>query len=157
MDKLEKLVDKDKYQVFFLMSSAALPFITFRHTWVVTNEKGILTRYEIRHTKNKDSHLKHFFINANPPFQGIPLIFHTNFLFQPTTLLKLITGDADSETKRIVDFIKESPNTYPFTQKYSFIGPNCSTYVEWIIDHFPDIKVVLPWNAVGKNYSKIRL
>ena len=152
--ELQKLIDKDKYQVFILMSSAALPFITFHHPWLVINEKGNLSRFEIRHTHNKDRALGYLHIDAQEFFQGLPLFYGFNHFFQPTKLIKLIEGDDNSLANRIVEFIKDSPKKYELLGKYSFLGPNCGTYVEWVIDNFPETDVKLPWTAIGKNYFK---
>jgi hypothetical protein len=150
-------IDPYKYQVFICASSAALPFITFRHPWLVINEHGKLARYEIRHTKNVDKRLGHLYIDAQEPFQGLPLIYGLPFFFQTTQVLRSISGDENSLAKKVVDFIKDSPITYPLIGQYSFTGPNCATYVEWVLDHFKDLNVKLPWTAIGKNYKGHRV
>lgn len=152
---LEKLIDKEKFQVFVCMSSAALPFITFRHPWFVINEKGKISRYEIKRSRNVDKNMGYLHINAQKPFEGMPFFFGINYFFQDTVLLKTIEGLEDSSAKKMIDFIKSSSKNYPLIRRYSLIGPNCGTYVEWILKHFSDLHIKLPWNAIGKNYNKL--
>lgn len=131
-----------------------MPFVTFHHPWLVINEKGVVSRYEIRHTRNKDRDLGYLHINAQEPFQGIPLFYGFNHFFQPTKMLKLVEGDENSLARKMIDFIKDSSQIYPLINKYSFVGPNCGTYVKWVMDHFPEAKIELPWTAIGKDYIK---
>lgn len=151
--ELEKLIDPNKYQVFVCMSGAAFPFITFWHMWFVVNQKGKVDRFEIKVPSNKEKSLGHMHINRQPPFQGLPLFLYIHKFFQPTKVLKVIEGDEDSLAKKLADFLENSPNTYPYIKDYSLIGPNCNTYIEWVLKNFPEIELDLSWNAIGKNYK----
>ena len=79
--EFDKLIQKDKYQVFILSSSAALPFIVFHHPWFVINQKGKISRFEIRHERNINKNLGYLHINAQPPFQGIPMFYYIKKFF----------------------------------------------------------------------------
>jgi hypothetical protein len=96
---------------------------------------------------------RHFYINSQPPFQGLPFIEFIDKFFQPTKLIKIIEGDENSVAKKMADVISNSINVYPYTNVYGLTGPNCGTYVEWILDQFPEVDVKLPWNSVGKNFK----
>ena len=152
MSNLEKLININKYQVFVLNSQASFPLTFALHPWLVTNERGVITRYEIKHSAKLDK--SYLYVNDQPPFQGLPWIWPINRFFQPAQLLGFLEGDENSRAKILVDKIKSSPLHYPFRNKYAFLGANCATYIAWAIKDFPEIKIKLPWNAFGKNYYK---
>ncbi|SRR5258708_2440869 len=155
-EDLEKLVDKNKYQVFILMSRPSFPFYFAVHPWIVINKKGEIKRFEIRHHLNKDKNYGYLHINAQPPFQGFQRFYPFNKFFSQTKLIKMIEGDENSVARKVIDFVENSKENYLHTKKYSFAGPNCGTYIEWILNNFPEINVELPWNAIGKNYLEIK-
>ncbi len=59
-------------------------------------------------------------------------------------------GDEKSIISEMVKFIEQSPQIYPHKNIYSFLGPNSNTYVQWVLNNFPELEVRLPWNAFGK-------
>jgi hypothetical protein len=93
--------------------------------------------------------LRRIYKNFFPPFQGIEIFPFLQKYFWKGHLLGQVEGDA---AERMVKFIKDSPNTYPYTEEYFLSGPNSNTYAQWVLNNFPEFKVVLPWNAFGKNY-----
>ncbi|MEA2701869.1 MAG: hypothetical protein QOE22_578 [Candidatus Parcubacteria bacterium] len=52
----------------------------------------------------------------------------------------------------MVKSIEESSTTYPNKDTYSFTGPNSNTYIQWILDQFPEAHMNLPWNSFGKSW-----
>ena len=68
-------------------------------------------------------------------------------------LLGYIEGDENSTAKKVAEFIKNSKTIYPYCYKYSLRGPNSNTYAQWVLDNFPEFKVTLPKNSIGKNYA----
>jgi hypothetical protein len=144
-------IDNSKYQVFILESGTAFPLMGGIHPWIVINKKGKLARYEIRHYLSDAGTYLH--INAQPPFQGLPLIWPIQKFFQKTKLLKMVEGDENSRAKQLVDKIENSVSTYPYLNTYAFLGANCATYVAWVMRDFPEIHLKLPWNAFGKNFT----
>ena len=152
--ELDKLINKDKYQVFIVLSTAAFPFFVFNHPWFVINRKGKISRFEIRHHKNNDKSLGYLHINAQPPFQGIPMFYYIKKFFYRVKLLKIIEGDENSLAKKVSDFVENSKETYTYSDEYHFTGPNSNTYIQWTLNNFPEIKVKLPWNCFGKNYKQ---
>jgi len=144
-----KLIKKDKYQVFIFTCPANIPFNFVIHTWIVCNKKGKLTRYEVRHAKNKKNTVLH--LNLFPIFKGIEVFLISNKWYWKGRLLGKIEGDL---AKDIIAFVKKSETDYPYLDKHVLLGPNCNTYVQWILDSFPNLKIKLPWNAIGKNYIK---
>ncbi|HEY4494234.1 MAG TPA: DUF3750 domain-containing protein [Candidatus Paceibacterota bacterium] len=150
----KNLLDKDKYQVFLCHSKCAFPAMFASHPWFVLNKKGKIVRCGISHYKNITPESKgHFTVNMLPPFVGLPwFLFYKKFRYQ-ATLLGFIEGDENSVAKQIIDFIENSVSNYPYVDKYHFVGPNSNTYVQWVLNHFPDFPAALPWNSPGKNYK----
>lgn len=74
-------------------------------------------------------------------------------------LIAQLKGNENSLAKKIIDFVEKSEENYPYANKFCFLGPNCNTYVQWVLDNFQEYEEIrqikLPWNAVGKGY-KIR-
>ena len=63
----------------------------------------------------------------------------------------MIEGDENSLAAKMAEFIEHSPETYSHSKEYSLVGPNSNTYVQWILNMFPEFPAKLPWNAFGKN------
>jgi len=152
-EDFEKLVDKDKHQVFVMMCPASIPFSFLRHLWIVTNKKGQLSRWEVRHYRNKNRTLGYLHLNEQPPFKGIyRFLFIKNHFFWNPKLVGKIEGDEDGTAKKIVEFIEKSKESYTYLNTYFPTGPNSNTYVNWILKNFPEFKIKLPWGCIGKNY-----
>lgn len=147
--ELEKMVDKNSYQLFLVTCPAGFPFGFFRHPWFVLNNKGILSRYEVfwipQKIENRWGHLHKDFY---PPFQGISQIpFTEKYFWKNLDLRGVVKGEG---AQKMIEFIESSPKIYPSIEKYALLGINSNTYVQWVIDHFPESKLTLPWNSPGK-------
>jgi len=158
MDKnltnFEDLIKKDKYQVFVCACPAYFPFNLAKHPWFVLNKKGLISRWEVRHYKNEmNKNSKYLYFNVQPPFQGINLSFFIKKYFWKTELLGLIEGEENSITQKIIEFIESSKENYPYCNQYSFFGPNSNTYIQWVLDNFPEFPVKLSWRFFGKNFK----
>jgi len=148
MEKFEKLIDKNKYQVFIFYCSAYFPFNFFRHPWVVLNDKGDISRLEIRHYINKENKT-HLFINNQKIFEGINKTIFIKSKWR-ANLLDFIEGEV---ALSIIYFIEKSKENYPYINKYFSCGPNSNTYIQWILNKFPEFKIKLSWQFIGKNYN----
>jgi len=144
-----KLVKKNRYQVFILTCPSLSSLCLACHVWFVVNEKGKLTRYEIRNLSDKNKN--HFYINYFSPFYGRGFSIFTKKFYFKSKLCCEINGNL---AKKMITFIKENSWQYPYVKKYNLFGPNSNTYVQWVLNSFPSIKKKLPWNAIGKNYFK---
>lgn len=152
---LENLVNKEKYQVFVLACPAYIPFNFVRHTWFVLNKKGLISRWEVRHYKNislKD--FGHIHLNEQPPFLGINVSFFIKKHFWKAELLGYIEGEENSPAQRAIGLIENSEKNYPYSSQYSFLGPNCNTYIQWILNKFPEFNIKLSWNFMGKEFKR---
>lgn len=154
INKFEKLVNKDLYQVFLYCSPAHIPLSLWTHPWIIINQKGKLSRYEVRYKKNKQNkELGHIHINDLPPFEGIEVFSFLDYPRWDSRLLGNIEGKENSTAYQMCEFIKNSINTYKNKNNYFLFGPNSNTYIQWILNHFPEFKGKLKWNALGKDYK----
>lgn len=150
----QKLLKPDQYQVF-LMSNPSRLFI-FTHPWFVVNNKGAVSRWAIgRSAINGNPRFGWINKDALPPFSGVPFFLYFGFR-NPVwkgSLLGYVEGGEGSLAERMVHCIENSKDTYPHRDVYRPPGPNCNTYIQWVIDQFPESGFKLPWNAVGKGYK----
>lgn len=156
--KFEQLINKEKYQVFLFISRGSLPLSFAVHPWFVINKKGVLSRWEVTHLKRRgEKSWGHLSLNFFPFFLGTTILpiyskaFYSKGNFS-TKLIGSVTSDESGLAGKMVDFIENSPNTYPYLNAYHFVGPNSNTFVQWILNNFPDFKAKLPWNAFGKKH-----
>jgi hypothetical protein len=149
MDYLKKEINKNKFQIFVCASPANFPLNYFYHCFFVTNEKGKVNRYDLTHFKNKNK--IHFHINYYPPFSGIEVFYRVQKWYWKGRIYKKIEGPL---AKRMIDFVKKSKKDYPYLRRYNLFGPNSNTYVQWVLDNFPEAKTNLPQRSFGKNYKK---
>ena len=155
MKNFQKLIKTDRYQVFLFVCPCNIPFSFAAHPWFVCVKKGKISRWDIlfRKSKYKES-WGHLYLNYFLPFSGIEIIpFYKRYCWK-AKIIGYIEGDEKSSAKKMLNFIENSKNNYPFCDKYFPTGPNSNTYVQNILNHFPEFKFKLPWNAFGKNYRK---
>ena len=148
------LIDNDKYQVFLFESPIFSPLIFAGHSWFVLNNKGEISRWEIGYNyfnAPSKTDCEYIFKNWKPLFQGIGFFpFGIGKVFNKSELLGKIEGN---EAKKMIDFIYNSPNTYSYCNKYRLWGPNSNTYIQWVLNNFPESGLKLPHNAYGKDYK----
>ncbi len=153
-NNFEELVDKDKYQVFLFTSPCSFPLSFAVHPWFVINQKGKISRYGFNHIKNVgEKSWGHLALNSLPPFSGLGIFFpfYSNNRFN-AKLVGMIENNENGTAKEMADFIENSKNAYPLLNTYHLLGPNSNTYAQWVLNHFPEFKFKLPWNAIGKKY-----
>lgn len=139
--------NESENQVFLLYSACNVPINLASHTWLVCNEKGRLSRYEVRHFKSHNPKHGYIHLNTISYFQGIEL-----FRFYPEIKwkTKLIRQIEDPAATKMIQVIKSSIKNYPYKDNYKFLGENSNTYTQWILNHFPELEIKLPWNSFGK-------
>jgi hypothetical protein len=147
---------KPKYQVSLYVSRAHMPFWFASHCWLVVNNKGVVSRWEVLFRKHAcPTSWGHLHKNYLPPTVGIEIIPYWMKYLWKGNLIGSIEGGDNSEAQRMVNFIESSYQTYPYRDRYFFLGPNSNTYPQWILSHFPSFKIELPWNSYGKGYKPI--
>lgn len=150
----QDLIDKDKYQVFVFSSPASIPINFARHPWFVLNKKGVISRWEVMHFKNKkDKKLNYIHFNARSPFCGNIIIYPFEILFWQTKLIGYIEGGEGSTAEKAIGFIEDSIKTYPYYDRYNFLGPNSNTYLENVLNKFPEFNIKPSWRFIGKDYK----
>ena len=148
-ENFEDLIDKEKYQVFVFCCPALVPFNFFRHPWFVINKKGETHIYEVGDIKIDSSYLHK---DIRPLFIGIEYVRFIKNLYSKARLLGYVEGNEDSVARRAVDFIENSEKSYPYCKKYFYTGPNSNTYLQWVLNKFPEFNIKLSWRFIGKNY-----
>ena len=150
---MQELIDSNKYQVFIYGSKAHLPFIFACHSWVVLNKKGSISRWEVVFRKNKNQDLGYLHIDDLPPFKGISILPFVNRIFSKGRMLGYIEGDSGSIAEQVINFVEQSKATYPYLNKYFLVGPNSNTYIQWVLNKFPELNIKLSWHFIGKGYN----
>ena len=150
---LKGMVRDDCYQVFLLSCPAALPVSFASHPWFVVNSKGALSRWDVLLLPRTDWPMRwgHLHKDFFSPFEGVEMLFFTDrYKWKNVKLLGVIEGGEGSLAARMAAFIENSPQSYPYCEKYRLIGPNSNTYAQWVLARFPECGLQLPWNSYGK-------
>lgn len=142
-------LDGDKCQVFLLICPVKIPLSIAVHPWLVVNRQGLVSRWEIL-SRNVDHELRwgQLYRDFFPPFQGLEILPYSRY-FWPARLLGEIEGQP---AERMAEWIESSPVRYPFCDEYALWGPNSNTFVQWILNEFPEFPARLPWNSFGRGY-----
>src|SRR3989338_7205702 len=97
------------------------------------------------------------FILACPTYTPFNFARHSWFVikkhFWKAKLMGYIEGSENSTAQKIIEFIENSEKIYLYCFKYSFFGPNSNTYIQWVLDKFPEFNVKLSWNFIGKGFK----
>ena len=150
--EFEKLLDRYMFQVFLFTCPAFIPFNFARHSWFVINRKGVISRWEVNFLEQKgEKAWRHLNLDLLLPTKGIGILPYVTAVRWKSKLIGSIEGGEDSLADYMSAFIQNSPAAYPFSQTYRALGPNSNTYAQWILHKFPESRMHLPWNAVGKN------
>jgi len=89
-------------------------------------------------------------LDSRTPFESLGFLSVRGDSLWGSTLLGYGEGGEGSSTEKMIEFIESSPRTYPYCDTYLLPGPNSNTYIQWILDRFPEFKAKLPWNGFGK-------
>ena len=151
-NEFKRIVKKNTYQLLIFTSRASLPAIGISHTWLVTNKKGKMSRWELLFRKEKNTRRwGHLYLNHFRATVGVEIIpFYGHYFWKSKLLAKIEWKSAE----QLIKTIENSKKTYPYKNIYHFIGPNCNTYVQYILNKHPKIKIKLPWNALGKGWKQ---
>jgi hypothetical protein len=75
-----------------------------------------------------------------------------DFFWRPR-LLGSLEGQDGSTAERVIRFVEASKDKYPYLDKYFLLGPNSNTYVQWVLDKFPEFNIRLGRFFIGRNYK----
>lgn len=153
-EDFQKFVKKDRYQVFLFTSPLPFPFNAWVHAWIVCNEKGKITRYEVMNFRNKiDKEKGYLQVNMFEPWKGMYVFGLLGGPKWKGKLVEVIEGDKNSTAARIGKFMRENLMKYPYKDVYHYVpGPNSNTFIQSLLNRFPDCEFKLPRNAPGKGY-----
>lgn len=113
------------------------------HTWIGMKMPGEkeFTIYEIVVDKMKKK-LPLMHISRGPAAK--------NWCGYPPTLLGRLQG---KEAETLIPQLKKLVDHYPYQDCYRlWPGPNCNTFVAYLARHAPQLHLVLPPSAIGKDY-----
>jgi len=154
-EEFKKLIKKDRSQIFVFSSRAMVPLSLARHTWIVSVDKGKISRWEILFLRGyKGKEWGHLHLNALTPTRGMRIFLYRKNFFWKSKLIGSLEGKKGSTAEKISDFLKDCPRKYPLTHKYFLPAPDSNTFTQWVLDKFPEWKIKLPWNAFGKGYRR---
>jgi len=157
----KKLLNRNKYQIFLLSCPCSIPLSFASHNWFVINKKGEISRWEVAHKKwNNETRWGYLYKNLHTPNDGkinsgIEIIYGISKWHWRSKLIDYIEGDENSLAQKIVDFIENSKDTYKQKETYNFLGPNSNSYIQWIINNFPESNFKLSKNSIGRNFKYI--
>ncbi len=151
------LVDKDAYQVFVMSTPISFPLQMFVHAYIITNNRGTLTRWDLLHRKSLvDDSVAHVHKNITTPWRGLSYFyFWTLFAFRPSFTPRChghLSGGEHSQARDMVVFLQQQAFSYKYRHRYHVLGPNSNTFVQWFLDAHDGHNIRLPKNAIGKNY-----
>jgi len=153
----ELKIDKTLYQVWLLKSPVPFPFSFAMHGWFVVNQKGVVSRWEFgRFGLPLGAKKIGVFKNLFPLTGGMNKYGWKSRPRSEASLLFGVEGSAGSQAQQLADFITAESQNYPFKNSYRYLGPNSNTYLQWVLNHFEELREKLPYPAVGKNYSGIK-
>ncbi len=151
----QDLINNDLYQVFLMGGRCSFPINFARHHWFVVNIKGKINRWEVLFQKDCcGQSWGHLYKNVKDPFQSLGDFTTKGQTIFKSKLVGYIEGDEGSEARRILDLIENSHEKYPHSQKYLLWGPNSNTYIQWVLNQFPEFSNALIWDGIGKKYKK---
>jgi hypothetical protein len=154
-DEFQKIVDKEKYQIFLFVCPCSVPLNFALHSWFVTNKKGSLSRWEVLYRKNVcATSWGHLHLNFTSPSKGLEIFDFSSKFFWKSKLIGSVSGDEDSYVKRMIDAIEKTKDDPIPCYEYSLTGRNSNTFTQSIIDQFLEFNIKLPWNCFGRNYLR---
>ncbi len=156
MTELENLIDCKKHQLLLLSSPNPVPLNFIYHTWIVTNNIGEINRWEVWQFPYKcKTSWGHVHLNLFKPFEGMRVLPYGGTRRFPSSLLGKVE---DKEiAQKMINFLYEKAPFYENSDKYRYFpGPNSNTFVQWILNRFPESNLILPNRAIGKDYKLIK-
>ena len=154
-ESYEHLISNHPYQVLLLSSPLPVPFHFAVHTWLLSVDHGEIKRWEVWQSKNNcKTSWGHVHLNLFSPWVGVKKSFLARNSRHPYTVHSVTKGAANSPAAEIIHFLENKIMHYPFLERYRYLpGPNSNSFIQWVVNHFPDAGLELPPNAWGKRYK----
>lgn len=147
------------YSIYVYATPMSFPFNFPVYTWVeilhgAKNERYDLWGYPGLH-KTPDLGYIYKDIFSNHLGTTLSPFVNVNNLTKRQTgkVISEVCGEHDSSAHSLYSAIKRNALNYPYAYTYNMIfGPNCNTFIQWLLDLVPESKLHLPFNAWGKKY-----
>lgn len=163
MTRVTELFDHSKYQVFLMRCPATLPFSLAAHSWLIVNQMGVTKWYSVSWRKAREGAevfsghvcrgcVGYLHWDSNAFGEGIDIFPFISGLLWRGRVVSFVEGHRGSLAARIAEFVESNFTSYPYSGRYGLTGPNSNTYPAWVLSHFPEAGLHMPWNAVGKNF-----
>lgn len=135
----------DNTEILFFSTPCSFPIWFARHSFIIINQKGKLTRLEVFHRRNSDGSYIH--INKLSATVGFPVFFgFKQWFFKPKLIARVFDKNC-GKSKIIIDVVNK-PSVYPFAFSYQFLGHNSNTFTRWVMQEI-GVNLKLPWNCFG--------
>lgn len=150
--EFEHMIQDTDYHFFVFSSPAVLPFHFALHTWIVVKyPNGEVVRWDLCHFKNKEkTSLVYLHKNRLAPWRWIRKFFWKTDKHFESSLLYHCSGNWDSLSYKIISFIENHIEEYPYKHHYRVVWHNSNHFTQWILNKFPEVNCILPRNAIGK-------
>ncbi len=151
----EEILAGNPYHV--LLFTTPLPFplsLVATHPWLVTIVNGEYKRWEVwQKPRRCETSWGHVHLNLFKPWQGMRKFYFFTARRSVGKLRAVQSGGEGSLAHQMSQFIERESASYPAAHRYFFLrGPNSNTYVQWVINHFPESGFRLPLTGVGKKH-----
>lgn len=109
------------------------------HSWVATKPAGA-SRYTVHQVTGW----------RRPALASFPSLPDRNWFGSRPRLLAQVSG---AEAAAVIPLIEAAVAEYPFRDRYRiWPGPNSNTFTAWLGRRIPELELVLPATAIGKDY-----
>lgn len=136
-------------RVSLYKSKGNIPLQFAVHPWFVISKDGTETRWEVLHQKHKSkTSWGYLHKNALQPKIGMQIVPLLPFRWKGE-LVGEVSGTTAEEIARTLEI---SPQTYPYKDIYSLLGPNSNSFASWVLTNAGVTTLTLPKNAFGKDF-----
>lgn len=140
-------------RVFLLDSRLPFPIAFARHAWFVIQRGEELHRWEFgKFQLGRQPGGFGLHHNILPPFAGLVRRVGAGAQGKRHPAVLRAFAERPDTAQALAHFIETRSREYPGLQRYHYLGPNSNTYVQWVLNQFPELDWQLPWNAFGKGY-----
>ena len=150
--ELKKRGTTQSKALFILSSPIPYPFAFAHHFWFVIKVGEEWERWEFGQFKSAPGNGIGVFKDLMPITMGMNRYFWKSKPRHKSYLHYSLSAE-EPLTEKMIDFIQQEAPNYPLRDTYRYLGPNSNTFVQWVLNHFPELDYKLPWRAVGKGFK----
>ena len=146
--EFQNMIKKYEYNFFVFTCPAIMPLNFALHTWVVIVDHGKVDRRELGHFRNAPLQYLHRNL-LEPRWWLNKYLWKTHSRFE-SKLLYHCSGKSDSLAYKVVSWIENNVEHYPYKDHYWLVWHNSNYFTQRILNQFPEVKCKLPRRAIGK-------